>query len=174
MSVGAQIGRSGSHPRAGRQPASIRDCWSGPSSGSLSSGLRFFSFSCRLQWPGRLGNRVRRHCRGCRRQSTNCRSRQAVTLKVHLHRKRRDRRTAASISVRNQPMTTQIIEIQPFHSGWQVRGAEVAVSFPFFTGPRAVEHAIDYACESIVQRGAEIRLLARDGQVISAMAFEKR
>ena len=71
-------------------------------------------------------------------------------------------------------VTTQIIEIQPIHSGWQVRGAEAAASFPFFTGPRAVEHAIDYAWESIAQRGAEIRLLARDGQIVSAMAFEKR
>ena len=71
-------------------------------------------------------------------------------------------------------VTTQIIEIQPIHSGWQVRGAEAAASFPFFTGPRAVEHAIDYAWESIAQRGAEIRLLAMDGQIVGAMAFEKR
>jgi len=71
-------------------------------------------------------------------------------------------------------VTTQIIEIQPIHSGWQVRGAEAAVSFPFFTGPRAIEHAIDYAWESLAQPGAEIRLLARKGQVIGAMAFEKR
>ena len=48
------------------------------------------------------------------------------------------------------------------------------VSFPFFTGPRAVEHAIEYACESVAQRGAEIRLLARDGQIVSAMGFAKK
>ena len=70
-------------------------------------------------------------------------------------------------------MTAQIIEIQPFHSGWQVRGVEAAASFPFFTGPCAVEHAIDYAWEGIAQRTGEIRLLARNGKIISAMAFEK-
>ena len=71
-------------------------------------------------------------------------------------------------------VTMQIIEIQPFHSGWQVRGIKAGVSSPFFTGPRAVEHAIEYACESVAQRAAEIRLLSRNGQILSAMGFEKR
>lgn len=72
------------------------------------------------------------------------------------------------------PLTPQIIEIQPFHSGWQVRGIGVGGSFPFFTGPRAVEHAIEHACENVAQRGAEIRLLARNGQILSAMGFAKK
>ncbi len=46
--------------------------------------------------------------------------------------------------------------------------------FPFFTGPRAVEHAIEHACENIAQRGAEIRLLARNGQILSSMGFAKK
>jgi hypothetical protein len=71
-------------------------------------------------------------------------------------------------------MTAQIIEIQPFHSGWQVRGVEAAASLPFFTGPSAVEHAIDYAWEGTGKRDGEIRLLARNGDIISAIAFEKR
>ena len=66
-------------------------------------------------------------------------------------------------------MTGQIIEIQPFHSGWQVRGVEV--SLPFFTGPSAIEHAIDYALEGTRHHTGEIRLLARTGEIIAATPF---
>ena len=70
-------------------------------------------------------------------------------------------------------MSAQIIEIQPFHSGWQVRGVEAAPSLPFFTGPSAIEHAIDYAWERTSYGPGEIRLLARNGEVITALAFEE-
>ena len=64
-------------------------------------------------------------------------------------------------------MTAQIIEIQPFHSGWQVRG--VAANLSFFTGPSAIEHAIDYAWKYTRHRPGEIRLLARNGEIITAI-----
>ena len=64
-------------------------------------------------------------------------------------------------------MTAQIIEIQPFHAGWQVRG--VAANLPFFTGPSAIEHAIDYARGGTRHRTGEIRLLGRNGEIITAM-----
>jgi hypothetical protein len=71
-------------------------------------------------------------------------------------------------------LTPQLIEIQRFRSGWQFRGAEAGHT-PFFTGLSAVEHAIDYAWESIKDRFGEIRLLARNGEVIMAVPFgEKR
>ena len=68
-------------------------------------------------------------------------------------------------------MISQIIEIQPFCSGWQVRGVEAESSLPFFTGPSAIEHAIDYAWERTRHRAGEIRLLARNGEIISALSF---
>ena len=68
-------------------------------------------------------------------------------------------------------MTSRIIEIQPVHSGWQVRGAEATSTPPYFTGPSAIEHAIEYAWERSRQRSGEIRLLARNGEVITAMPF---
>ena len=68
-------------------------------------------------------------------------------------------------------MTAQVIEIQPFHSGWQVRGVEAAANLPFFTGPSAIEPAIDYAWEGTRHRAGEIRLLARGGEIITAMPF---
>ena len=68
-------------------------------------------------------------------------------------------------------MISHIIEIQPFCSGWQVRGVEAELSFPFFTGPSAIVHAIDYAWECTRHRAGEIRLLARNGEIISAMPF---
>jgi len=71
-------------------------------------------------------------------------------------------------------MISHIIEIQPFCSGWQVRGVEAEPSLPFFTGPTAIEHAIDYAWESTKYRAVEIRLLARNGEIISAMPFGER
>jgi len=51
----------------------------------------------------------------------------------------------------------QVIEIQPFHSGWQVRGVQASASFPFFTGPSALERAIEYAWEGTARRAGEIR-----------------
>ena len=66
-------------------------------------------------------------------------------------------------------MTAQIIEIQPFHSGWQVRGVEAAASLSFFPGPSAIEHAIDYARGGTRHRTGEIRLLGRNGEIITAM-----
>ena len=68
-------------------------------------------------------------------------------------------------------MTPRIIEIQPFRSGWQVRGAGAATTPPFFTGPSAIEHAIDYAWERAQNRIGEIRLLARNGEIIMALPF---
>ncbi|MBA3960677.1 MAG: hypothetical protein H0X40_02090 [Chthoniobacterales bacterium] len=68
-------------------------------------------------------------------------------------------------------MTSRIIEIQPVHSGWQVRGADAASAPPYFTGPSAIEHAIEFAWERACQRTGEIRLLARSGEVITAMPF---
>ena len=70
-------------------------------------------------------------------------------------------------------MTPHIIEIQPFRSGWHVRGAE-AESTPFFAGPAAVEHAIEYAWANTHRHTGEIRLLARNGEVIMAMPFGKK
>jgi len=70
-------------------------------------------------------------------------------------------------------MVAQIIEIQPFCSGWQVRGVEAESSLPFFTGPSAIEHAIDYAWECTRHCAGEIRLLARNGEIISAMSFRE-
>ena len=66
-------------------------------------------------------------------------------------------------------MTLQIIEIQRLSSGWQVRGPAAAATPPFFTGPSAFEHAIAYARESTRARTGEIRVLARSGEVITAM-----
>lgn len=71
-------------------------------------------------------------------------------------------------------MTPDIIEIQPFRSGWHVRGAEAEPALPFFAGPAAVEHAIEYAWEHTKHRTGEIRLLARNGEVIMAMPFGKK
>ena len=70
-------------------------------------------------------------------------------------------------------MNAQIIEIQPFHSGWQVRGVEAAASLSFFTGPSAIEHAIDYARGGTRHRTGEIRLLGRNGEIITAMPIGK-
>jgi hypothetical protein len=68
-------------------------------------------------------------------------------------------------------MIAQIIEIQPFHSGWQVRGVEATATVPFFTGSSAIEHAIDYAREGTRHCTGEIRLLARNGEFVTAMPF---
>ena len=65
--------------------------------------------------------------------------------------------------------SVNIIEIQPFRSGWQVRSGRGKPP-PFFTGACAVEHAIDYALERAEQsQGSEVRLLARNGEVITTI-----
>ena len=76
------------------------------------------------------------------------------------------------IALRRQGhMTPQIIEIQPFRFGWQVRGATAAPTPPFFTGSSAFEHAIAYAQERARRGVGEIRILARTGEVIMKMPF---
>jgi hypothetical protein len=69
-------------------------------------------------------------------------------------------------------MIAQIIEIQPFHSGWQVRGVKAAASLSFFTGPSAIEHAIEYA-RGGTRHPSEIRLLGRNGEIITALPIEE-
>jgi len=71
-------------------------------------------------------------------------------------------------------MTPQIIEIQPFRLGWQVRGATGAPTPPFFTGSSAFEHAIAYARERKRHGVSEIRVLTRTGEVIMRMPFGAR
>ena len=65
----------------------------------------------------------------------------------------------------------QIIEIQLVCSGWQVRGVEGEARGPFFTGPAAIEHAIDDAREGTRHGAGDIRLLARNGEIIAAIPF---
>jgi len=71
-------------------------------------------------------------------------------------------------------MTPQIIEIQPFRLGWQVRGATAGPTPPFFTGSSAFEHAIAYAREKKRPGVREIRVLTRTGEVIMRMPFGTR
>jgi len=71
-------------------------------------------------------------------------------------------------------MTLQIIEIQPFRFGWQVRGATAVSTPPFFTGSSAFEHAIAYAQEKTKPGRGEIRVLTRTGEVIMRMPFGRR
>jgi hypothetical protein len=68
-------------------------------------------------------------------------------------------------------MTPQIIEIQPFRFGWQVRGVTATPTPPFFTGSSAFEHAIAYAQERTRRGVGEIRILTRTGEVIMKMPF---
>ena len=70
-------------------------------------------------------------------------------------------------------MTLQIIEIQPFRFGCQVRGATASTP-PFFTGSSAFEHAITYAREKMKRGGGEIRVLTRTGEVVMKMHFGTR
>ena len=64
-------------------------------------------------------------------------------------------------------MVAQIIEIQLFGSGSQVRAVEAEPSLPSFTGLSAP--AIDYAWGGTRLRTCEIRLLGRKGEIITAM-----
>jgi len=65
----------------------------------------------------------------------------------------------------------QIIEIQPFRFGWQVRGATATSTPPFFTGSSAFEHAMAYAREETKSGIGEICVLTRTGEVIMRMHF---
>ena len=71
------------------------------------------------------------------------------------------------------PGEKKVIEIRPYEKGWQVVGSGTPpLSGPFFTGPSAVEHAIDHACERAKLRNGEIRLFARSGKIITTISFD--
>ena len=60
-----------------------------------------------------------------------------------------------------------VIEIRPDSGGWRVFGDNT--SGPYFTGPAALEHAIDYACERARFHTAHVRLIARNGTILKIL-----
>jgi hypothetical protein len=66
-------------------------------------------------------------------------------------------------------MAKTIIEIQACQGGWKVHGTPTE---PFFTGPMAIEHAIDYAREKIASLLGEIRVCGQNGVTITTISSD--
>jgi hypothetical protein len=85
-----------------------------------------------------------------------------------------DKHAGSSIVARIDPVISNndcANNRNPTVSLWMaVRGVEGAASLSFFTGPSAIEHAIDYAREGTRHRTGGIRLLGRNGEIITAMS----
>ncbi len=77
----------------------------------------------------------------------------------------------AGVTAQTAAIDDDLLFRRPHRQKLRQQFVEAEPSLPFFTGPSAIEHAIDYAWECTRYRAGEIRLLARNGEIISAMPF---